>query len=200
MKLRYLATLTLLFSSLAVSALESVPKTEYRTRRVALAEKMKSGIAVLFAAEEPVLDFMPYRQDEDFYYLTGWNEPGAALIVVSATEAAAGTPGTGLGERAAQPYREILFLPTRNLRTEKYTGAKMDAQTAGVSASTAVDEVRPMSEMPAVLNSLSPPTASNFATSGRKKAKPPAPPLRSSPSPPPHSESQRRPTPETWPR
>lgn len=154
MKLRNLAAVILLFVPVASSALESVPKPEYRTRRVALAEKMKGGIAVLFAAEEPVLDFMPYRQEEDFYYLTGWNEPGAALIVVSATEAAASTPGTGLGERAAQPYREILFLPTRNLRTEKYTGAKMDAQTAGVATRTAVDEVRPMSEMPAVLNSF----------------------------------------------
>jgi len=136
------------------SALESVPKPEYHQRRMALAEKLPDGVAILFAAEEPVLDFMPYRQDEDFYYLTGWNEPGAAVMVVTATPAQTGTPGTGLGERTAQAYREILFLPTRNLRTEKYTGAKMDAATPGAPATTGFDEVLPMTEMPAVLNQL----------------------------------------------
>ena len=90
------------------SALESVPKAEYHARRVALGEQLKGGVAVLFAAEEPVLDFTPYRQDSDFYYLTGWNEPGAALVVIGAG------PGTTtrLGEVVpAHGYREILFLP-----------------------------------------------------------------------------------------
>jgi Xaa-Pro aminopeptidase len=134
--------------------LESVPKAEYKARRVALAGKLNGGVAVLFAADQPLVDFMPYRQDEDFYYLTGWTEPSAALVIVAAADAVAGDPGTGLGARAAQPYREILFLPTRYERMEKYTGAKMDASTAGVTATTGVDEVLPMTEMPAVLNKL----------------------------------------------
>ena len=97
-------------------ALESVPKPEYRTRRVALAGKIPGGVAILFAATEPVLDFMPYRQDEDFYYLTGWNEPGAAIMLIGPASAEPEAPGTGLGGRPAQTYREILFLPTRNSR------------------------------------------------------------------------------------
>src|SRR6202022_1280124 len=97
--------------------LESVPKAEYRERRMALGEQLKGGVAVVFAATEPVLDFMPYRQDSDFYYLTGWNEPGAALVVIG--------PGpettTRLGDVVpAHGYREFLFLPARNLVTEKY--------------------------------------------------------------------------------
>ncbi len=102
---------------------------------------MQGGVAVLFAAPEPVLDFMPYRQDSDFFYLTGWNEPGAALMVVSA-------------HGSARAYKEILFLPTRNLRTELYTGAKMDAETPGVAMATGVDAVEPMTELPAELNKL----------------------------------------------
>ena len=144
----------LIVASGLAGALESVPKTEYRTRRIALAEKMPGGVAVLFAATEPVLDFMPYRQDEDFYYLTGWNEPGAAIVLIAAAPAEAEAPGTGLGGRPAQAYREILFLPTRNLRTEKYTGAKMDAATPGATSATGFDEVLPMTEMPAVLSKL----------------------------------------------
>jgi Xaa-Pro aminopeptidase len=133
-------------------SLQSVPKLEYRTRRMALSAKLHEGAAVLFAAEEPVLDFMPYRQEEDFYYLTGWNEPGAALMIVPATPSTAATETTAA--RAARPYREILFLPTRNLRTEQYTGAKMDAATQGVASTTGVDEVLPMTAMPEVLNGL----------------------------------------------
>jgi Xaa-Pro aminopeptidase len=108
---------------------------------VALAEKLKGGVAVLFAAEEAQLDLMPYRQDEDFYYLTGWNEPGAALLLVGPN-----------GQE--QAYKEILFLPTRNLRLEKYTGAKMDAATPNVAVLTGVEGVQPMTELPSVLNRL----------------------------------------------
>jgi Xaa-Pro aminopeptidase len=111
---------------------------------VALAGKLQGGVAILFAAEEPVLDFMPYRQDSDFYYLTGWNEPGAALLIESDVP-------QGPTPRA---YKEILFLPARNLRMEAYTGVKMDAATPGVAEAASVDNVEPMTELPADLNRL----------------------------------------------
>ncbi len=116
----------------------------FHARRVALAGKLQGGVAVLFAAEEPVLDFMPYRQDSDFYYLTGWTEPGAALLIVGDAPQAA----------APRSYKEILFLPARNLRMETYTGAKMDASTPGVTEAVGVDAVEPMTELPAELSRL----------------------------------------------
>ena len=112
-------------------SLEKQASPVYRARRVALGAKLHGGVAVLFAAEEPVLDFMPYRQDEDFYYLTGWNEPGAALLIV----------GDAPQAQTPRAYKEILFLPTRDLRTEKYTGAKLDAVSPNVVAATGVDAV-----------------------------------------------------------
>jgi len=128
----------------ALHALEKQPAGVYHARRVALAARLHGGVAVLFAAEEPLLDLTPYRQDEDFYYLTGWTEPGAALMV------AADAP------KAAEPrtYKEILFLPSRDLRMEKYTGIKLDAASAGVAQATGVDAVEPMTELPAALNGL----------------------------------------------
>jgi len=87
---------------------------------------------------------MPYRQDSDFYYLTGWTEPGAALMVV----------GEAPGGASSRAYREILFLPTRNLRLEKYTGVKMDAATAGVARAAGVEAVESITQLPAELNSL----------------------------------------------
>ena len=137
------AVLVFLVAPLAHS-LEKQPASVYHARRVALAEKLKGGVAVLFAAEEPVLDFMPYRQDEDFYYLTGWNEPGAALLIVADAPQAT----------SPRAYREILFLPTRDLRMEKYTGAKLDAASPGAAQTAGVDAVQPMTELPGVLNGL----------------------------------------------
>jgi len=128
-------------------AIEKQPASVYHARRVALAAKLHGGVAVLFAAEEPVLDFMPYRQDEDFYYLTGWNEPGAALLIV------ADSP-QGPSGQSARTYSEVLFLPTRDLRTEKYTGVKLDAATPGAAQTAGVDAVRQMTELPAALNAL----------------------------------------------
>jgi Xaa-Pro aminopeptidase len=128
----------------ALHALEKQPASVYRARRVALGERLHGGVAVLFAAEEPLLDFMPYRQDSDFYYLTGWTEPGAALMIVGDAPDAA----------APRAYQEILFLPTRDLRMEKYTGVKLDAATPNAPQIAGVDAVEPMTELPAEMNKL----------------------------------------------
>ena len=144
--LRLLALLFLAASAVlpSLQALEKQPAGVYHARRQALAAKLHGGIAILFAAEEPLLDLTPYRQDEDFYYLTGWTEPGVALLVVSDAPQAP----------APRTYTEILFLPTRNLRMEKYTGIKLDAASAGVTQATGVDAVEQMTELPNVLNAL----------------------------------------------
>ena len=143
-------SLLLAFAFQAASALEKQPASDYHARRVALGNQLRGGVAILFAAEEPVVDFDAYRQDSDFFYLTGWNEPGAALLIIGP----ASEP-----ERAGQPaharaYKEILFLPTRNLRMEQYTGAKMDASTSGVTGATGVDNVEPMASLAADLNTV----------------------------------------------
>lgn len=143
-----LASTVALFAALAAApsahAFEKQTASVYHARRVALGQRLRGGVAVLFAAEEPLLDFMPYRQDSDFYYLTGWTEPGAALMIVGDASEAASPRG----------YREILFLPTRDLRMEKYTGVKMDAATPNAAQLAGVDAVEPMTELPAEMNKL----------------------------------------------
>ncbi len=139
-----LAVASLVLTGPLARSLTKQPSSVYRARRVALADKLHGGVAVLFAAEEPVLDLTPYRQDEDFYYLTGWNEPGAALLVVASAPQAA----------APRTYKEILFLPTRNLRMEKYTGEKLGADTPDAAKKAGVDDVLPMTALPAELNAM----------------------------------------------
>jgi Xaa-Pro aminopeptidase len=122
------------------------PLPDYHARRVHLAEKLKGGIAILFAASEPRSMLIAYRQDSDFYYLTGWNQPAAALFIQSAKPAEDKIP--------ERPYREILFLPTRNQHAELYSGVKLDAATSNAATIAHVDEVRPMTDLSSLLNQI----------------------------------------------
>jgi Xaa-Pro aminopeptidase len=142
---RFLSVVVLL-GALQCFALEKQPAAEYHARRVALASKL-TGPALIFGADEPNEEYRSWRQDEDFYYLTGWNEPGAALLIVPAAPA---TPANPMMMRPAypeRPYREVLYLPERNRRMELYTGVKLDGATANAPSLAGVDEVRQISQL-----------------------------------------------------
>jgi Xaa-Pro aminopeptidase len=143
-----LTLFVLLMSVQVVYAIDSVPKAEYRERRVKLAAELHGGAAVIFAAHEPPMEYQDYRQDEDFFYLTGSTEPGGALILIGDGPATTTRLGTAV---PAHSYREILFLPMRNTIREKYTGVKVDAATPGARELLGVDEVLPLSSLPVVL-------------------------------------------------
>lgn len=58
----------------------------YRKRREALARTLQGGVAVLPTAPERIRNrdtHYPYRFDSHFYYLTGFGEPEAALVLVA---------------------------------------------------------------------------------------------------------------------
>ena len=79
-------------------------------RRRALMDQIgEKGILLLFAAEPRNyandVDW-PFRQENDFFYLTGLTQPGAALVIV---------PG-------AKTMREIVFLPKADPSREAWTG------------------------------------------------------------------------------
>ncbi len=144
MKLSRLVLLVLFPVSLF--ALDRQPLGDYHNRRIHLSGALNGGVAIVFASEEPENDYMPWRQDADFYYLTGWNDPGAALLIVG--------PAISDDLKTTRAYREVLFLPARNPREEKYTGAKLDAASPDAPKVTGVAEVQPMTELPAVLGTL----------------------------------------------
>jgi Xaa-Pro aminopeptidase len=153
-KLAYLFLLSFVF--LAPSgALERQPSGDYHARREKLAAKLDGGFALVFAppeAEGPN-DLYGYRPDDNFYYLTGWTEPGAALLIVSASEAS--------GDSPARPYEEILLLPNRNYSQERWTGPKLGpddpkaVQITGVDRVEALDNLR--NELVKLLPTLPPP-------------------------------------------
>jgi Xaa-Pro aminopeptidase len=140
-----MALVVLLMAVQAAYAFDSVPVGEYRQRRVKLAAELHGGSALIVAAHEPLMEYQDYRQDEDFFYLTGSNEPGGALLVIGDGPATTTRLGTVV---PAHSYREILFLPMRNAVREKYTGPKTDAATPGARELLGVDEVMPLSALP----------------------------------------------------
>ena len=119
--------LLFLICGLPVLAMERQPNADYRARREALAKKISNGVAVIFAGTEVEASATGYRQTDNFFYLTGWTEPGAAVLVASARE--------------GRPYAEILFLPPRDLTEERWTGVKLGADTPGAVATTGFDRV-----------------------------------------------------------
>ena len=128
---------------LSCAALDRQPNADYRARRVALAEKMAGGVAIVFAgteAEGPDAVY-GFRQDNNFYYLCGWAEPGAALVIVSKITGRDSTPG--------RPYSEILFLPPHNPTQEKWTGPKLGADNPQIASITGFDRVENLDQMPA---------------------------------------------------
>ena len=135
-----LLCLTLLFFLCAMgSALDRQPGADYHARREALAKKA-GGVIVLVAPLEPMDAVYEFRQDNNFYYLSGVTAPGAALLVAPAVEAQ--------GETPARAYTEILFLPPRNLRREKYTGPQLGADDPQATKLTGFDRVEEMGRLP----------------------------------------------------
>jgi Xaa-Pro aminopeptidase len=125
-------------SALLISSavgLDRQANADYHVRREALAKKTDGGAVLLFApreAEGPNAVY-GFRQDDNFFYLSGWSEPGAALLIVPAAEASDKKPG--------RPYTEILFLAANNSVEEKWTGPKLNPASPDAGKITGFDHV-----------------------------------------------------------
>lgn len=132
----------------SIIALDRQSNSDYHTRRVALSRKLNGGAAVVFAgteAEGPSAIY-GFRQDNNFFYLSGSTEPGAALLVAPEV--------TGKDAATSQPYTEVLFLPARNLTQEKWTGVKLGPENAQASSITGFDKVENLDKLPEYLGRL----------------------------------------------
>jgi Xaa-Pro aminopeptidase len=130
-----------LLLSATAGALDRQANADYRARRVALAEKIKSGVVVLFAATEAEGPNALYgfRQDDNFFYLTGWKEPGAAIVIAPAGAVSPVAP--------LHPYIEILFLPQRNNTQERWTGPKLGPENDDAARITGFDRVERLDKL-----------------------------------------------------
>jgi Xaa-Pro aminopeptidase len=112
-------------------ALDRQPNSDFHLRRQSVASKANGSAVLLFASNEAEgpNDLYGYRPDDNFFYLSGWSEPGAALLII------------GSANSTDHPYTEILFLPNHNPSREKWTGPKLGADTPDVSKITGFDHV-----------------------------------------------------------
>jgi Xaa-Pro aminopeptidase len=96
-----------IFTIVTAFAIEKEPLQEYHARRERLAQRIKGNAVVLRAA--PDEELVKYQPERNFYYLTGFDEPNAILLL----------------DAAANPPQEYLFLPDRKPAEERWTGAKL---------------------------------------------------------------------------
>jgi len=125
MRLVFVLALALLPAGAATAAAGITPQ-EYQHRRAEL-RKSLDGVMVLFGADEPDDLHTAFFQESNFLYLSGWREPGAAMLLTQQTE--------------------ILFLPIRDPRMELYTGRKLDPSDPDAPKHAGFDRVMPRSAL-----------------------------------------------------
>lgn len=113
----------------AAYALEKESPGEYASRRTRSAELIKGGAMVLFGSPDP--DLAQFKQENNFYYLTGFDEPDAILLIDASTT----------------PPEETLFVPPRNAAQERWTGAKLAPGSDG-ERQTGIKSVRVLTDIP----------------------------------------------------
>jgi Xaa-Pro aminopeptidase len=140
------ALLFVLLVSQLTWALDRQPNSDFRLRRQSLASKANGAVVLLFASNEAEgpNDLYGYRPDDNFFYLSGWSEPGAALLIV------------GVANSNDHPYMEILFLPNHNPSQEKWTGPKLGADSPDVGKITGFDHVEVLDSLRSELARLLP--------------------------------------------
>ncbi len=104
---RFIVPVCLFLVLTPLLAIEKEPLGEYKSRRDRLAARIKGNALVLRAAPEQEL--AKYQQERNFYYLTGFDQPGAILLL----------------DAASDPPQEFFFLPERNPSAERWTGPKL---------------------------------------------------------------------------
>ena len=102
-----------------------IPVEHFQQRRDALRERSDSAF-VLFAA--PEIKHVPYRQDSNFFYLTGFEEPGSVALI-----------------RPGKNPEFVLFVRPKDPSMELWDGFRFGVE--GAQAEFGADQVYPVSEL-----------------------------------------------------
>ncbi|MEE4295139.1 MAG: aminopeptidase P N-terminal domain-containing protein [Wenzhouxiangella sp.] len=118
----------------------SIQADEFQTRRQRLMAETGPGSLVLVASAKEILrngdSAYPFRQDSDFWYLTGLNEPEAVLVL---------RPGRESGE-------QLLFLRERDPERERWDGARLGID--GAREQLGMDDAFPIQDLDDIVPNL----------------------------------------------
>ncbi len=125
---------------------EREPNSVYAARRAKLAAEVDAPILLwgLTGREEFAQTYI-FEQEQNFYYLTGHNEEGAAILLLPAGKAAT---------RASADPTEVLFLPAKDPAKEKWNGIRMSPSDPGIQARTGFAAVQPFDDLKSAVEKL----------------------------------------------
>jgi Xaa-Pro aminopeptidase len=130
----------LLISSASVSAqprlfTDALPKEEFAERRARVIQKIGDGVAVVQGAAETVA-YEPFRQNNQFFYLTGVEVPRAILVI------------------DGRAKRSTVYVPPRNERMERSEGPILTPGSEA-EALTGIERVLPRQDFTSAARELS---------------------------------------------
>src|SRR5215212_3999335 len=115
----------LILALIPAFGVQQISHDEYRSRRAELQKANGDALTILFGRTEKEHGDLRsgFFQEANFYYLTGWTQPGAILVI---------TPST-----------EILLIPRRNREQEIWTGPKISPDDPSIRSATGFEAVLP---------------------------------------------------------
>jgi Xaa-Pro aminopeptidase len=121
-----------------VRAWEREPLNVFAERRAKLVAAIGAPVVLFgYTGHEEANPSYVFMQEENFYYLTGHNEEGAALLLVPESAEQKGWNGA----------REILYLPPRDLAQEKWNGPRIGPDDPGIQEKTGFARVETFAKL-----------------------------------------------------
>lgn len=118
----------------------SLPSSEFIERRQHFLEQMQdNSAAIIFSAQEQVRNndcTYPFRQDSYFWYLTGFNEPDSALVLI---------------KKQGQTHSAIFLRPSDPLM-ETWNGRRLGVEKATTELN--IDNAYPIEQLSTELNKI----------------------------------------------
>jgi Xaa-Pro aminopeptidase len=118
-----------LLGAAALAGAQTIPLSEYKQRRAALRGLVGDNVVILFGKTEGEHGDIRsgFFQEPNFFYLTGWREPGAVLVLT--------------------PKSEALLLPRRDKELEHWTGPKAAPGDSAITQTSGFDVVLPVQDL-----------------------------------------------------
>jgi Xaa-Pro aminopeptidase len=119
-------------------AWEREPNGVFAERRAKLVAAVGAPVVIFgYTGHEEANPSYVFMQEENFYYLTGHNEEGAALLLFPESAAEKGWTGP----------REVLYLQPRDLKQEQWNGPRMGPDDPGIKEKTGFADVEAFAKL-----------------------------------------------------